>query len=197
MRSFSVRLGATALAVFLTLPIVAPLACAVPETAELSKPDSTRMSQFEQSRVRALGEALLSTEGGDRTILSALFAPGTEPIDSVPDGNYRCRTIKLGGLLPLTPYGYFACRISEGGTTIEKTSGSQRFTGSVTPSGDALFYQGALHYNDDPAGSYGADPDMDQVGCLYKVKDQAVYRLEKPYPLYESTHDVIELIPAN
>lgn len=197
MATFNIRLGAASLAALLALPMVAPLACAVPETAELTKPDSNRMSQFEPSRVRGLGEALLSTDADARAILSALFAPGTEPIDTIPDGNYRCRTIKLGGILPLTAYGYFACRISADGTTIEKTSGSQRFTGSLAPSGDALFYQGALHYNDDPAGSYGANPDMDQVGCLYKVKDQAVYRLEKPYPLYESTHDVIELIPAN
>jgi len=191
------RLVTACFASLIALPVVSPLACAVPDSAELSKEDSARMSQFDMARSRGLGEALLGTESDERAIVSALFAPGTEPISTIADGNYRCRTNKLGGILPLVTYSYFACRISQDGTVIEKTSGSQRFTGTLTPSGDALFYQGALHYNDDPAGTYGLDPDMNQVGCLYKVKDRAVYRLENPYPLFESTHDVIELIPAN
>ncbi len=197
MRKKSIRFGAACLASLMALPMIAPLACAVPEGAELSEADNTRMGAFETSRIRGLGEALLGTEANERAIVSALFATGTDPIKTIPDGNYRCRTIKMGGILPLVTYNYFACTISQDGTRIEKTSGSQRFTGTLTPSGDALFYQGALHYNNDPAMDYGDDPEMDQVGCLYKVRDEAVYRLEKPYPLFESTHDVIELIPAN
>ncbi len=191
-----IRLGALSMAAFLALPIVAPLACRVPKTAEITQPDRERMSQFDASRVRALGEALLSTDSGDRAILSALFTPAVEPIDTMPDGAYRCRTIKLGGLLPLTPYGYFACAVSEGGTRIEKTSGSQRFTGTLTPTPGALFYQGALHYNDDPPLAYGDDAEMNQVGCVYKIEHLGIYRLELPFPLYESSHDVIELISA-
>lgn len=197
MQPIGTRLVAACLASLIALPVVSPLACAVPEGAQLSKEDSARMSQFDAARARGLGEALLGTEGDERALVSALFAPGVEPIDTIADGNYRCRTIKLGGILPLVTYNYFACRISDNGKMIEKTSGSQRFTGTLTSSGDALFYQGTLHYNDDPVGTYGANPKMNQVGCLYKVKDQAVYRLENPYPLFESTHDVIELIPAN
>lgn len=197
MRKFSARLTAASFAAMLALPIVSPLACAVPDNAGLSEADSTRMGQFDTARSRGLGEALLSTDADERAIVAALFAPGTEPIEALPDGNYRCRTIKLGGILPLVTYNYFACRISEDGTRIEKTSGSQRFTGTFSPSGDALFYRGALHYNNDPAMAYGDNAEMDQVGCLYKVSGQEVYRLEKPYPLFESTHDVIELIPAN
>lgn len=197
MRKIVNRLGAAGLTTLLVLPIVAPLACSVPEGVELSEADATRMSQFGEARVRALGESLLSTEADDRALVSALFAPGTEPIETIPDGNYRCRTIKLGGMLPLTAYNYFACRISDGGTFIEKTSGSQRFTGTFDAADGGLFYHGVLHYNNDPVGTYGADPGMDQVGCLYKLAGQDVYRLEKPYPLYESLHDVIELVPAN
>lgn len=197
MRKISARLGAMSLAAIMALPVVSPLACAVPDGAALSEADTTRMSQFEASRTRGLAEALLGADERERAIVATLFAPGTEPIDTIPDGNYRCRTIKLGGILPLVTYNYFACRIGENGTRIEKTSGSQRFTGSFTPSGDASFYQGALHYNNDPALAYGDDPEMDQVGCLHKVSGQTVYRLEMPYPLFESTHDVIELIPAN
>lgn len=196
MRHFSFRLLAASMAAFIALPVVAPLACRVPKAIEITQPDRERMSQFDSSRVRALGEALLSTNANDRAILSALFTPAVEAIETMPDGDYRCRTVKLGGLLPLTPYGYFACRVSEEGTRIEKTSGSQRFTGTLTPTPGALFYHGALHYNDDPALAYGDDPDMNQVGCVYKIEYLDIYRLELPHPLYESSHDVIELIAA-
>ncbi|WP_407924845.1 DUF4893 domain-containing protein [Devosia aurantiaca] len=61
------------------------------------------------------------------------------------------------------------------------------------PGDGGLFYQGAIHYNNDPARSYGDDPEFDQVGCLVKLAGQEVYRLELPYPIHESTFDVIEL----
>lgn len=72
-------------------------------------------------------------------------------------------------------------------------SGSQRFTGTLTPGDGGLFYQGAIHYNNDPARTYGDDPEFDQVGCLVKLAGQELYRLELPYPIHESTFDVIEL----
>lgn len=197
MRHFSFRLLAASMAAFIALPVVAPLACRVPKAVEITQPDRDRISLFETSRVRALGEALQSTSAADRAILSALFTPALEPFEAMPDGDYRCRTIKLGGLLPLTPYGFFACRVSEDGTRIEKTSGSQRFTGTLTPTPGAMFYNGALHYNDDPALAYGDNAEMNQVGCVYKIQHLDTYRIELPYPLYESSHDVIEMIATN
>lgn len=191
------RLASLACAAFLALPALSPLACSLPEDAVVSASDADRIGQLETARSRALAEALLSTDASERAVVSALFAPGAEVISSLPDGKYRCRTIKLGGLLPLTVYGYFGCTVSEGGTVIEKISGSQRFTGTLTTTDTGLFYQGAQHYNHDPVRAYGDDPEFDQVGCLLKVDGQTIYRLELPYPLQESTHDVIELVPAS
>jgi len=179
------------------LPMLAPLACEVPAGAAISAADSDRMAGFASARSRGLAEALLSESAGDRAAVSALFAADHEPISAIPDGAYRCRTIKLGGLLPLVVYTQFDCAISDGGTVIEKRTGSQRFKGHLLPSGEGLFYYGALHYGDEQPFTYDAEAERTQVGCLYKAAGKPVrYRLEMPFPRFESTHDVIELVPA-
>jgi len=180
------------------LPAGAALACQVPDAAPITPFDGDRMTGFDAARIRGLAEALVSDSAADREIVSTLFASGNAPIAAMPDGAYRCRTIKLGGLLPLTAYDFFQCRISDQGTRIEKLTGSQRFSGDLLPSdGGGLFYWGALHYGDEVPMTYGADAERDQVGCLYKANGKPVrYRLELPFPRFESTHDVIELVPA-
>jgi len=144
-----------------------------------------------------LGRALLAGSPADRQALSALFAAGQAPADPLPDGDYRCRVLKLGGLLPLTVYGYFDCTVSAG--AIEKLTGSQRFSGTLTPASDGGFlYAGALHYGDEAPIAYGADAERDQVGCLYRVGgDGERYRLELPSPHFESVHDIVELVPES
>lgn len=194
---FQRRAAAGLLAGLLALPIAAPLACSVPTNANITPYDGDRMTGFETARIRGLGEALLSDSADERAIVSALFASGETPIETMPDGNYRCRTIKLGGLLPLVTYDYFNCAVSAKGTVIEKLTGSQRFKGTLAPSDGGLFYAGALHYGDEAPIAYDSDAERNQVGCLIKVNGKPVrYRLELPFPQFESTHDVIELVPA-
>lgn len=192
------RSSAIALAMLVALPAIAPLACAVPDLAAISPFDADRMNGLENARTRGLAEALMSESAADRELVSHLFAPGIAPQAPLPDGDYRCRTIKLGGLLPLTAYSFFDCRISGNGTKIEKLSGSQRFSGELL-AGQAggHFYRGALHYGDENPRPYREDGDRSQVGCLYRIEGKPVrYRLELPFPRFESTHDVIELVPA-
>ncbi|MBB4052431.1 hypothetical protein GGR20_002074 [Devosia subaequoris] len=196
MRLF--RSSAIALAMLAALPAIAPLACAVPDNASISPFDADRMDGLGIARTRGLAEALRAESAADRELVSLLFAPGIAPQAPVPDGNYRCRTIKLGGLLPLTAYSYFDCVVAQGGTKIEKLTGSQRFSGDLlaTDAG-GHFYRGALHYGDEDPRPYQEEGDRSQVGCLYKVDGKPVrYRLELPFPRFESTHDVIELVPA-
>ncbi|MEQ8598947.1 MAG: DUF4893 domain-containing protein [Devosia sp.] len=198
MRNIHARRFAALLLAAALMPIASTLACQVPDAAPITPFDGDRMTGFEAARSRGLAEALLSDSAADRELVSTLFAPGETPISQMPDGNYRCRTIKLGGLLPLTTYTYFACTVSNAGTRIEKLTGSQRFSGDLLPSnGGGLFYWGALHYGDETPMDYDADPERSQVGCLYKVAGKPErYRLELPFPRFESTHDVIELVPA-
>lgn len=191
------RFVALLLAAALT-PMASALACQVPDAAPVTPFDGDRMTGFETARSRGLAEALVAENADDRELVSALFAPGETSISQIPDGDYRCRTIKLGGLLPLTAYGYFACAISDDGSRIDKLTGSQRFSGDLLPSdGGGLFYWGALHYGDEAPMDYDAEAERSQVGCLYKVSGKPVrYRLELPFPRFESTHDVIELVPV-
>lgn len=187
------------LVALVALQPVAALACEVPADVTVSDADQARMSGFLRSRAQGLGEALVAESTSDRALVSELFSRPDSAFEGIADGDYRCRTIKLGGLLPLTAYGFFACRVSEDGTRIDKLSGSQRFSGTLHASGDAVFYRGALHYGDEKPMAYGKSDERDQVGCLYPVPDDeaARYRLELPSPLFESTHDVIELIRVN
>lgn len=185
------------LALATTLQPLAAIACAPSITAALSEFDTDRMADFYGARSQGLAEALVAPSPEERALVSDLFAAGDGFIDAIPDGDYRCRTIKLGGLLPLVAYGFFDCRISDGGTRIDKLTGSQRFSGSLTTTETTVFYQGALHYGDEQPIDYGADPERDQVGCLYQVGEAGGrYRLELPRPQFESTHDVIELVPV-
>ena len=192
------RSSAIALAMLVALPANAPLACAVPDPTAISPFDADRMNGLENARTRGLAEALLSESAADRELVSHLFAPGIAPQAPLPDGDYRCRTIKLGGLLPLTAYSFFDCTISGSGTKIEKLTGSQRFSGELLASqAGGHFYRGALHYGDENPLPYREDGDRSQVGCLYRIEGKPVrYRLELPFPRFESTHDVIELVPA-
>ncbi len=194
---FRFRCASALLAGLAMLPVVTPWACEVPGDAPISQFDGDRMTGFDTARSRGLGEALLSDNSEERAIVSALFAPGEAPISAIPDGTYRCRTIKLGGLGPLITYPFFDCAISDNGQVIEKLTGSQRFKGDLLPANGAIFYWGALHYGDEQPFAYEADAERSQVGCLYKVNGKPVrYRLELPFPRFESTHDVIELVPA-
>lgn len=197
MSIFRLRQVAAVLAALALLPMVAAQACTVPGAAPISPFDGDRMTGFDAARTRGLGEALLADSAEERAIVSALFATGDNPISAIPDGRYKCRTIKLGGLLPLVTYPWFDCAISDHGAVIEKRTGSQRFKGQLLPADGGLFYWGALHYGDEEPMAYDGLDERSQVGCLFKVSGKPVrYRLELPFPRFESTHDVIELVPA-
>ena len=173
------------------------LPCVPPQNAGLTPADSARIADFAQSRTRGLAQAMLANSAEDRQAVSTIFAAGLAPTDAVPAGQYQCRTIKLGGNLPLIAYGYFACSIGDDGS-IDKTSASQRFSGTLTPSNGGFFYRGALHYGDEQPIVYGADPQRDQVGCLYEIAGGGRhFVLELPSPPVESVHDLIELVPAS
>jgi hypothetical protein len=116
-------------------------------------------------------------------------------------GSWRCRTIKLGGMTSSKTYSWFRCRISDEGGVLhfEKTSGSQRMGGTLYPDGNSYVYLGASWVKGEhPHGYSGngasvgsqATPD-DQIGRMTATANGA--RLEMPFPVQESTMDVVEL----
>lgn len=110
-------------------------------------------------------------------------------------GTWQCRTVKLGGSLALTIYGWFKCRVTDDGSgwRLEKLTGSQRTSGAFyTESDTRLTYLGAFHYADEKPGRYRANPDRDEVAYVTRAGDRRV-RLEFPSPKLESKLDIIEL----
>jgi hypothetical protein len=168
-------------------------------------------SQFDQQRLARLGEAkqkaLAEAHGGagtgDASAIDAALGPASHA--AAPDevlGAWRCRTIKLGGMTPYVVYSWFSCRVThrEGGLFLEKLNGSTRTAGFLYPADGGLVYLGAAFVTGEPPHAYSgsgasagapATPD-DQIGILTMIGPRHA-RLEMPYPVQESTFDVLEL----
>lgn len=162
----------------------------------LTADDKARLAGFDENRTKAIAEARAGGGAADLSTLETVLAGTPEPILGKDiRGDYRCRTVKLGGSLPLTIYDWFKCRIDEDdlGYRLVKTSGSQRLSGHFIDDGEKrLLFYGAGHYSDEKPRAYKSDADRDMVGYLVKVGAKR-YRLELPLPKYESTFDIIEL----
>ena len=160
--------------------------------------DKARLASFDRVRTEAIAEA---NEGGaptDVATLDAVLAGGNLAFSEGFDltGHWQCRTLKLGGNLPLTVYGWFKCRVSDDGSgwKLEKLTGSQRTSGAFyTESDTRLIFIGASHYSDEKPKRYGSDPDRDQIAYAVRPDEKRV-RLEFPSPKYESKLDIIELV---
>jgi hypothetical protein len=174
---------------------------------QASRFDAQRLSRLDESRAKGLDEASRGAPAADLAVIhSVLDAPAVEASSSALEGNWRCRTIKLGGITPDVVYGWFRCRVSlKGGAPyFEKLTGSQRTSGFLYPQGGGFVYLGASyvtaygppekppHYSGTGAAAGAPATPDDQIGLLSLLADGRA-RLELPYPRLESTFDVIEL----
>jgi len=157
--------------------------------------DKTRLHRFDATRKSALEEA----KAGDAVEFAQLDALLRKPPLSTPDfdlgGDWRCRTIKMGGNTPLIVYDWFKCRVSDDGSgwKLDKTSGSQRTIGRFYDDGDRrMIYLGSFFVADDEPRPYGSGPDSDQVGYALRT-GETEWRIEFPEPYYESKFDILEL----
>ncbi|HEX8238996.1 MAG TPA: DUF4893 domain-containing protein [Allosphingosinicella sp.] len=182
-------------------------AAAVPATAGwrtiATDFDLERARKWRTAWVRAVAKARAgghSDEIADEGILldpdSALR--GVAP----PAGDYRCRVLKVGGksegLLDFVTYPWFDCRISAGAGPLDfvKLTGSQRPVGRLFADSDRrLVFLGTLQLGDEQGIlRYGHDRQRDMIGLLERIGERR-WRLAFPYPAFESTLDVIELVP--
>ena len=167
--------------------------------------DRQRLRDWRSSFVEALAKARAGGHGAAIATEGVLLDPdaaiGGAPI---PNGDYRCRVIKLGakqpGLLDYVSYPAFNCRIRQDRQLqgFAKMSGSQRPVGVIFP-GDAIrqIFLGTLVLGDEKrAMQYGRDPDRDLAAFVERI-GPARWRMVLPRPAFESTLDVIELIPSN
>jgi len=164
--------------------------------------DRERLREWRTAFTKALDQARAAGHATDIAREGRLLDPdsgiGGTPI---PSGNYRCRTIKLGakskGMLDYVAYPAFRCRIEPGrAQRFTKLTGSQRPVGLIYPE-DALrqVFLGTMVLGDETqAYQYGRDPDRDIAAWIERIGERR-WRMIQPYPHYESTLDVIELIP--
>jgi hypothetical protein len=165
--------------------------------------DLKRLAAFADAKQKGLAEARSGTGSGDARAIDAALGPASHnPTAREIAGGWRCRTIKLGGMTPYVVYAWFNCRIYQRGQGLffQKTNGSQHTAGYLYPGDGGFVYLGASSVSGEAAHAYsgngasaGADatPD-DQIGILTAMSARHA-RLEMPYPLQESTFDVIEL----
>lgn len=179
------------------------LALAIPAEADgelesrMTAADKARLADYSTTRAQAIAEAKTGGSPADIAVLEKIIEK--QPI-SFRDGfdltgKWKCRTIKLGGGLPLTIYDWFDCRISDDGSGwyMVKTSGSQRTSGLFYDDGDdRLVYLGALHYSREKPIDYGKDAERDQVAYVFRTGPEEL-RMEFPAPKFESKLDILEL----
>ena len=187
------KLRMLALAALFVLP--AGFAIADGVVQKLMTPPTRRASRNTRRRGRQRSRRPRSGDAAEVAELDALLA---KPLLSLPDfdlgGEWRCRTIKAGGLSPLVVYGWFKCRVSDDGSgwKLEKTSGSQRTTGRFYDDGEKrMIYLGSFYVAGETPKPYGSGPESDQVGYAFRT-GPAEWRIEFPAPQYESKLDILE-----
>jgi len=79
-----------------------------------------------------------------------------------------------------------------------KVDGSQRPVGIIYPDDDRrMIFLGAMMLGDESRPlPYGRDTERDMVGIVERVAPQR-WRIAFPYPQWESTIDVFELVPKS
>ncbi len=156
--------------------------------------DKARLDKFDETRKAALAEATAGNPADVKQLDALLAKPLVSFSDKDLTGNWKCRTIKAGGLSPLVIYGWFKCKVSDDGSgwRLEKVSGSQRTKGRFFDDRDKrAIYLGSASVNNDAAKPYGSGPQTDQVGYVFR-NSASEWRIEFPAPYYESKLDIME-----
>jgi hypothetical protein len=176
-----------------------------PAWQEVATPDDReRLREWRTAFAKALDQARAGGHAADVEREGVLLQPDAAIGGAIPNGDYRCRVVKVGakseGLLNFIAYPEFRCRVSQQGAVqhFDKLSGSQRPHGTIYPA-DQLrqVMLGTMVLGDETrAYQYGRDAGRDLAGWVEKIGDNR-WRLVLPYPRYESTLDVIELLPAS
>lgn len=174
------------------------------ETA--TEDDRRRLREWRDAFVVALAEARGSGDAGEIDAEGALLEPDAAlPGAALPAGDYRCRTIKLGSqggsTLNYVAYPAFSCRVAAGRDelmTFTKLTGSQRPVGRLFPEHDRRqIFLGTMQLSDErQILSYGRDRERNLAGIVERVGERR-WRILFPYPHFESTLDVLELVPAS
>ena len=169
-----------------------------------TRQDRERLRNWRDAWVQALARVRATPEGAaglaadpvlfdpDRIIQGAALKPGV----------YRCRMHRLGGIgphsRPLLSGTWRGCRVDESGIVRHfVTDGDQRTSGNLFDSTDSrTVFLGTLALGDeDRPIRYGRDARRDMAGLVERI-GPARWRLVLPYPGFQSTLDVMEIVQS-
>jgi hypothetical protein len=169
-----------------------------------TKDDRKRLRDWRKSWVKALGQARPAHRAEIAAEGKLLDPDAALPEPAPPPGDYRCRTIKLGaqggGTVTYAVHPGLRCHITaEGDGTLAFTrpDGPQRPVGRIFPEGSRrMVFLGTLQLGDEQGTlRYGHDKARDLAAVVERVGPHR-WRLAFPAPHFESTLDVVELVPA-
>ncbi|MEP3441863.1 MAG: DUF4893 domain-containing protein [Sulfitobacter sp.] len=186
-----------------TLTTMLALLAGTATAQDIRPQEQARLNRFERIAGTALLEALSGGAPEDVAALStALSGVPDIAFDPSLQGEWQCRTMKLGGAPRLTVYSTFKCRMSldNTGVTFEKLSGSQRTSGRIEMRDGRAVYLGVGYVSSETPQSY-ADLAADFEGTGTITPDVAIFerisakraRLMFPAPVNESDFDILEL----
>lgn len=181
-------------------------AAATPDWRTIATPhDRERLRNWRSAWMEGVRKAQAAGQGTALAREGALLQPDVA-IDwrDPPPGNYRCRVVKIGaksaGMLDYVSYPPFSCRIRQEGELMSfaKMTGSQRPIGHFLPYvGQRMVFLGTMQLGDERRTlQYGRDRERDMAGVVERIGERR-WRLVLPYPAFESTIDVVELVPAD
>lgn len=167
----------------LLVACVAMLAAAGASAQAIRPQEQARLDRYERTAGTALMEALAAGDAADIAALTTALS-GTPQVAFDPslNGEWNCRTMKLGGLTRLTVYTNFKCRMTLDitGIRFEKLTGSQRTSGRIEMRDGRAVYLGVGYVSSEAPQSYGElAPDFEGSGTV--TPDVAVFeRVQTP-----------------
>ncbi|WP_374944689.1 DUF4893 domain-containing protein [Sphingomonas sp.] len=185
------------------------LACGMAQAAQVdwrrvaTPADRARLREWRGAWMSALRQVRGGGSAAQAGAQGLLFDPDRALSGPIPPaGAYRCRMFKLGGREAGTPefamsvWGRCTVAPIEGGTGFVRESGGQRPVGAIFADTDArAIFLGTVVIGDETrALNYGRDASRDMAGIVERV-GEARWRIVLPHPRFESTLDVIELLP--
>ncbi len=162
--------------------------------------DRARLRNWRTAWVDALAMVRARPDGVRLVGEPILFDPDRALADTtLPVGDYRCRTIKLGAKATETRVfvmqGWVDCAVGREGMSLTfAIAGTQHAAGHLFDDTDARkIFLGALALGDERRPMrYGRDHTRDMAGVLERIGPKR-WRIVLPYPGFESTLDLIEI----
>ena len=196
------------LALALAMAVGVPPAIAADDTVRTTDwrrvavlPDRDRLRRLRNAWVEGIRLAYAKGAGPALRAEGALLDPDVALADPIPPtGNYWCRVLKLGGVPGFVVLPRVSCRVSQaagGAFAFSMLGPAQRTDGRIFTDTDIRgVFLGALAMPEEVhVLTYGRDSSRDMAGIVRRIGEKK-WRIAFPYPRFESTLDVIELVPA-